>query len=131
MSITNDTGSFKIYDERNDFYYEIVNSPFCDGDVPRPPPSYGVYICSYFALQRYVEMLITSLTIGLFLTARLLKQGNRCHKVRKLFSKFYHRHTELIVKYNIGLKFFCNRSYRSDFIYKFEKISENLDVVLI
>ena len=41
---------------------------------------------------------------NLILTAKLLKQGNRYHKIRKAFSKFYHRHSELIVKYNIGLK---------------------------
>ena len=41
---------------------------------------------------------------NLFLTAKLLKQGYRYHKIRKAFSKFYHRHSELIVKYNIGLK---------------------------
>ena len=40
----------------------------------------------------------------LFLTANLLKQGYRYHKIRKAFSKFYHRHPELIVEYNIGLK---------------------------
>ena len=28
----------------------------------------------------------------------------RYHKIRKAFSKFYHRNSELIVKYNIGLK---------------------------
>ena len=39
---------------------------------------------------------------NLFLTAKLLKQGYRYHKIRKAFSKFYHRHSELIVKYNIG-----------------------------
>ena len=39
----------------------------------------------------------------LFLTAELLNQGNRYHKIRKAFSKFYHRHSELIVEYNIGL----------------------------
>ena len=33
-----------------------------------------------------------------------LKQGYRYHKIRKAFSKFYHRHSELIIKYNIGLK---------------------------
>ena len=38
-----------------------------------------------------------------FLTAKLLKQGYR-YKFRKAFSKFYHRHSELIVKYNIRLK---------------------------
>ena len=40
----------------------------------------------------------------LILTAKLLKQGYRYHKIRKAFSKFYHSHSELIVKYNIGLK---------------------------
>ena len=40
---------------------------------------------------------------NLFLTAKLFKQGYRYHKIRKAFSKFYHRHSELIVKYNIGL----------------------------
>ena len=37
-------------------------------------------------------------------TAKLLKQGYRYHKIRKAFYKFYHRYSELIVKYNIGLK---------------------------
>ena len=41
---------------------------------------------------------------NLFLTAKLLKQGYRYHKIRKEFSKFYHRHSQLILKYNIGLK---------------------------
>ena len=40
---------------------------------------------------------------NLFLTAKLLKHGYRYHKIRKAFSKYYHRHSELIVKYNIGL----------------------------
>ena len=35
---------------------------------------------------------------------KLLRQGYRYHKFRKAFSKFYHRHSELIVKYNIELK---------------------------
>ena len=30
------------------------------------------------------------------LTAKLLKQGYRYHKLRKAFSKFYRRHNELI-----------------------------------
>ena len=43
LSITNGIVSCKIYDERDDFNFEIVNFPFLDGDVPRSP-SYGVYI---------------------------------------------------------------------------------------
>ena len=41
---------------------------------------------------------------NIFLTAKLSKQDYRYHKIRKAFSKFYHRHSELIVKYNIHLK---------------------------
>ena len=41
---------------------------------------------------------------NLFLTAKLLKQCDRYFKIRKAFSKFYHRHSESIVKYKIGLK---------------------------
>ena len=50
---------------------------------------------------------------NLFLTAKLLKQGYRYHQIRKAFSKFYHRHYELIVKYNFGLKRFRNRAYQN------------------
>ena len=34
---------------------------------------------------------------NLFLTAKLLKQYYRYHKIRKALSKFYHRHSQLIV----------------------------------
>ena len=40
---------------------------------------------------------------NIFLNAKLLKQGYRYHKIQKAFSKFFHRHSELIVN-NIGLK---------------------------
>ena len=39
-----------------------------------------------------------------FLTSELLKQGYLYHKLLKAFSKFYNRHSELIVKYNICIK---------------------------
>ena len=64
---------------------------------------------------------------NLFLTAKLLKQGHRCHKIRKAFSKFYHRHSELIVKYNIGLKTLLQQGisepiFHGDLVYKFKRI---------
>ena len=42
MSITKGIVSFKIYDERDNFNYEIVNFQFLDGDVTCSP-SDGVY----------------------------------------------------------------------------------------
>ena len=34
------------------------------------------------------------------LTAKLLRQGYRYHKLRKAFSKFYRRHFDIVSKYN-------------------------------
>ena len=51
LSISNDIVSTKIYDERDDFDFEIVNFPFLDGDVPRST-SYGVYISQLIRFTR-------------------------------------------------------------------------------
>ena len=101
--------SSKIYDKRDDFNFEIVNFPFLDGDVPRSP-SYGVYISQLNRFARVCSNDDDFNNRNLFLTAKLSKQGYRYHKIRKAFSKFYHRHSELIVKYNIGLKTLCNKA---------------------
>ena len=55
LSISNGIVSTKIYDKRDDFYFDIVNFPFLGGDVPRRT-SYGVYISQ---LTRFVEHLLT------------------------------------------------------------------------
>ena len=52
LSISNGFVSFKIYDERGDFDFDIiVNFPFLDGDVPRST-SYGVYISQLIRFAR-------------------------------------------------------------------------------
>ena len=73
------------------------------------------------------------------LTAKLLQQGYRYHKLRNTFSKFNRRHYELISKYNVGLKtllgegvsepefygdlvFFKKLIGRNDFSFQFRKI---------
>ena len=62
-----------------------------------------------------------------FNNRKLFKQGYRYHKIRRAFSKFYHRHSELIVKYNIGLKTFLQQGISEpilygDLVYKFKRI---------
>ena len=126
LSITNGIVSSKIYDKRDDFNFEIVNFPFLDGDVPRSP-SYGVYISQLIRFARVCSNVDDFNNRNLFLTAKLLKQGYRYHKIRKAFSKFYHRHSELIVKYNIGLKTLLRRGisepiFYGDLVYKFKRI---------
>ena len=103
LSITNGTVSSTIYDKRDDFNFEMVNFPFLDGDVPRFP-SYSVYISQLIRFARVCSNVDDFNDRNLFLTALLLKQGYRYHRIRKAFSKLYHRRSELIVKYNIGLK---------------------------
>ena len=56
-----------------------------------------------FVLLECSVMLIHN-TRNQVLTAKLLKQGYRYHKLRKVFSKFYRRHCDLVSKYNVGLK---------------------------
>ena len=102
LSITNSIVSSKIYDKGDDFNFEIVNFPFLDGDVPRSP-SYGVYISQLVRFARVCSNVDDFNNRNLFLTAKLTEQGYRYNETRKAFSKFYHRHSELIVKYNIGL----------------------------
>ena len=47
------------------------------------------------------------------LTAKLLKQGYRYHKLRMAFSRFYYRHHELVSKFNVGLNLFYIKVYRN------------------
>ena len=103
LSITNGIVSSKIYDKRDDFNFEIVNLPFLDGDVLRSLSS-GVYISQLIRFARVCSNVDYFKNRNLFLTDKLLKQGYRYHEIRNAFSKFYHIHSELIVKYNIGLK---------------------------
>ena len=126
LLITNGIVSSKIYDKRDDFNFEIVNFPFLDGDVPRSP-SYGVYISQLIRFARVCSNVDDFNNRNLFLTAKLLKQGYRYHKIRKAFSKFYYKHSELIVKYNIGLKTLLQQGisepiFYGDLVYKFKQI---------
>ena len=112
LSITNGIVSSKIYDKGDDFNLEKVNFPFLDGNVSRSY-SYGVYISQLIRFTRVCSNVDDFNNRNLFLTAKLIKQGYRHNKIRKTFSKLYHRHSELIVKYSIGLKLFCNKAYQN------------------
>ena len=103
LSITKCIASSKIYDKRDDFNFEIVNFPFLDGDHPRSI-SHGAYISHLIRFARVCSNVDDFNNRNLFLTANLFKQGYRYDKIQKKVSKFYHRYSELIVKYNIGLK---------------------------
>ena len=70
------------------------------------------------------------------LTAKLLRQRYRYHKIRKAFSKFYWRHFDIVSKYNVGLKTLLleglsEPEFYGDLVYNFRKITGNNDFFLI
>ena len=84
LSISNGFDSSKIYDKRDDFDFDIVNFPFLDGDVPRRS-SYKVYISQLIRFSRVCSHVDDFNTRNKCLTAYLLKQGYRYHKLKKFF----------------------------------------------
>ena len=126
LSVANGFVSSKIYDKRDDFDFDIVNFPFLDGDVPRRA-SYGVYISQLIRFARVCNHVTDFNARNKCLTAKLLQQGYRYHKLRKTFSKFYRRYYELISKYNVGLKTLLSEGlsepeFYGDLVYKFKKL---------
>ena len=131
LSISNGFVSSKIYDKRDDFDFDIVNFPFLDGDVPRST-SYGVYISQLIRFARVSSHAVDFNARNKSLTAKLLQQGYRYHKLRKTFSKFYRRHYELVSEFNVGLKTLLHQGlsepeFYGDLIYKFKKIVGRVD----
>ena len=103
LSILDGFVKTKFLDKRDDFDFDIVNFPFLDGDVPRST-SCGVYTSQLIRFSRVSSHVDDFNTRNKVLTAKLLRQGYRYHKLRKAFSKFYRRHFDLVSKYNVGLK---------------------------
>ena len=128
LSIANGFVSSKIYNKRDDFDFDIhvVNSSFLDGDVPRRA-SYGVYILQHIMFARVCNHGADFNARNKCLTAKLLQQSYRYHKLRKTFSKFYRRHYELISKFNVGLKTLLDEGlsepeFYGDLVYKLKKL---------
>ena len=124
LSVANGFVSSKIYNKRDDFDFDIVNFPFLDGDVPRRA-SYGVYISQLIRFARVCNYVADFNARNKCLTAKLLQQGYRYHKLRNIFSKFYRRHYELISKFNVGLKTLereglSETEFYGDLVYKFK-----------
>ena len=97
-----------------------------DGDVPRRA-SYGVYISQLIRFARVCNHVMDFNARNKCLSAKLLQQGYRYHKLRKTFSKFYRRHYELISKYNVGLKTLLGEGlsepeFYGDLVFKFKKL---------
>ena len=122
----------KIYDKRDDFGFDIVNFQFLDGDDPRST-SQGVYISQLIRFARVSSHVDDFNTRNKVLTAKLLRQGYRYHKLRKAFSKFYF---DIASKYNVGpktllLQGLSEPEFYGDLVYKFRKVIGKNDFLII
>ena len=125
LSISNDIVYTKN-DKSDDFDFEVVNSPFLDGDVPSST-SYGVYISQPIPFARASSYVTDCNARNKMLTQKLLKQGYWYHKLCKTFSKCYRRYFDLISKFQVGLKSFLRKGlsepeFYGDFVHKLKKI---------
>ena len=100
LSIANGLFLLKFMINAMTLIFERLIFPFLDVDVPRRA-SYGVYISQLIRFARVCNHVADFNTRNKCLTAKILQQGYRYHKLRKTFSKFYRRHYELISKFNV------------------------------
>ena len=127
LSISNGKGSTKIYDKRDDFDFDIVDFPFLDGDVPRRTSYWYTYVSQLIRFARAFSNFSDFNRRNKALTAKLLRQGYHCFKLRKAFSKFYRRHSALVEKYSVSLKTLLQQGISEpevygDLVYRFRKI---------
>ena len=91
LSISNCFVKIKIYVERNDFDFVIVNFPFLDGAVPRSA-SYGVYISQLIRFARVSSHADDFNTRNKVVILNVSDKGIDIIKFVRRFSKFYRRH---------------------------------------
>ena len=87
ITLNNGNFSYKSYDKREDYSFEVIRYPDLSGNIPFNP-SYGVFIsqCKRFAevnssLENFVNDIRT-------LQSRLIKQGFTVYKLRDRFNTF-------------------------------------------
>ena len=126
--IANGTVSTKIYDKRDDFDFDIVNSPFLDGDVPRRTSYllWDIHISKILNSPELLQILVILTTVVKPLLPNFFWQGYRYFKLRMAFSKFYRRHSALVEKYSVSLKILLQQGisepeFYGDLVYRFRK----------
>ena len=123
MTISDDFVSSKIYDRRDDFYFDIVMFPFLDGDIP-PATSYGVYISQLIRLLECLVMLLT-LTLGIKFYHRNF--SNKTIGITNFVKPFFQNSTDatttcyqnLIQDSNLFKKALSELEFYGDLVYKF------------
>ena len=92
-----------IYDKRDDFTFRIVNFPHMDSNIPANP-AYGVYISQLVRYARICTSKVDFMNRLRGLSLRLRQQGFLTNLLQRTFTKFFHRHGLIVVKYGATLR---------------------------
>ena len=139
LSVSNGFVLSKINDKRDNSDFDIVNFPFLDGDVTHST-SFEVYISQLIRFARVSSHAADINAHYKSLTAKLLQQGYRYHKLRKTFFKYYRRHYELVSKFNVGFKTLLHQglsepAFYGDLVYKFKidraDVSDQFKILIV
>ena len=88
--------STKLYDNRDDFNFRIVNFPYMSSNIPESP-AYGVYISQLIRYARACSSYQDFITRGRSLTVKLMEQGYKIDKLKIYGKMFYGRYSDLLL----------------------------------
>ena len=92
----------RLYDQRDDFDFPIVNFPYLRSNIPESP-AYGAFVSEVIRYARVCSKYEDILFRGSILVSKLLKQGYYSRKLQTTFRKFCGRHIYLIHKFDTSV----------------------------
>ena len=119
-----------VYNKRYYFGFPVVNFPWLSGDVSRLP-SYGIHILQLVRFAKCSTSVFDSYSQNLQITSKLLWQGYRYHKLRKMFGKFLRSHSELLSKSGaISFQHYVSKEisqlvFYDNLVYKLRRVKDN------
>ena len=123
-----------VYDKRDDVGYPIVNFPRLSGDVPGLP-SYDIYISQLVRFARCCISVLDFHSKNLQITSKLLTQGYRYNKLRKMFGKFFRSFSDLLSKFvaiwfqEYVSKVITHPVFNGDLVYKLRRVKGEANVI--
>ena len=92
----------KLYDQRDDFNFDIVNFPFLSSNIPQSP-AYGVFVSQLIRYARASSLYEDFIMRSQLLISKLLKQGFTRNRLIATFKKFYGRHSVLVDRFKVSV----------------------------
>ena len=103
ITLSNGIFSYKSYDKREDYTFEVIRYPDMSGNIPLKP-SYGVFVsqCKRFAeVNSVIENFVTDIRT---LHSRLVKQGFTSSILQERFNTFADKNFYSWCKFGIDIR---------------------------